>query len=260
MGVGFSNTLTYANLELFDTRGNTLPREKFGSLSERFRFYNFFYPSPSLDIELGGSYRTMNVEETDDLDSLDFKILSADLASRYFFGAGSYSRLKYEYSVVSYEELQALDRDSSFDGLSDPNNPTLRLERHDFSFKLRYASEPHLDFTVMGRFRMNRDSFQDDLTYREKELGMNVTLNAWMIADLNFEISNLNRDYSHRRSALGSDETLKEAFWVGNLDLSRNLTGWLELYLRYQWIRGNSNAPSGQFNDRLGMLGIRLTR
>src|SRR5262249_24557433 len=132
-GFGLSNTLSYADLKLFDTEGNTLPRNKFSSISERVRLYVFYYPLDSLDFELGGSYRLMNMAETAGMESLDFHKYAADLSSRYVFSPSFSSRVRYEYSMTDYDEFQALNQDTSFNGAFDPDNPALRLERNDVS-------------------------------------------------------------------------------------------------------------------------------
>ncbi len=258
MGIGLSNTLSYADLKLFDTEGNTLPREKFGSLSERVRFYGLFYPSQDLDLELGGSYRMMDVEETDNFTSLDFKEIAADLSSRYFFNSLLSTRLKYEYSVLSYDQLQALNRETSFNNLVDLTNPRLRLRRHEISTTLKYKRRPHLDLEMVGKLRMNDDRFQDDLSYRQGEIKTRASMGDLKIVTLSIELYYKNRSYTDRRKGTGSDEALKEEFLIGSTNLTRNVTRWFQAYLKYQWIHKTSNASSSEFNDHQGMLGLRL--
>jgi hypothetical protein len=263
LGIGFSNTLSYSNLKLFDTEGNTLPREKFGSLSERVRLYGMLYPTSSLDLELGSSYRIMDVEETPptptySFPSLDFKEIGADLSSRFFFTPFFSTRLKYELSRLSYDELQAYNRDTSFTGLTDPNNPRLRMKRQDLSLNLKYKRKSTLDLELIGRYRMNDDTFQDDLTYRQREVKTRVTVGNVNTVSLFIELYYNHRDYIERRKELYSEERLKEEYLIGSVNLTRNLTSWLQAYFKYQWIHRLSNAPLTEFNDHNGMVGLML--
>ncbi len=255
-GIGLSNTLSHSDLKLFDTEGNALPREKFGSLSERVRLYALSYPSQSLDLEMGGAYRIMDMEETQDFTSLDFKEISADFASRYFFTPTLSTRLKYEYSVLTYDELQALNRDTSFNNFVDLANPRLRMRRHEISSNLKYKSKS--DFELMGKLRINDDRFQDDLSYRQGEIKARTAMGDLNIINLSVEIYYKNRYYTDRRKGTGSDENLKEEFLIGSTNVTRNLTKWLQAYLRYQWIHKTSNASTSEFNDHSGLFGLRL--
>jgi len=255
-GIGLANTLSHADLKLFDTEGNALPRDKFGSLSERVRLYTLYYPSQSLDLEMGGAYRMMDMEETQDFTSLDFKEISADFGSRYFLSPTLSTRLKYEYSVLSYDELQALNRDTSFNNIVDPTNPKLRMRRHDISFSLKYKRNIDVDLT--GKLRINDDRFEDDLSYRQGEIKAKAAMGDLKILNLSIEIYYKNRYYTDRRKEIGSDETLKEEFLIGSTSVTRNLAKWLQVYLRYQWLHKTSNASISEFNDHVGWLGLRL--
>jgi hypothetical protein len=255
-GIGLSNILSHSDLKLFDTEGNTLPRDKFGSLGERVRLYALYYPSQVLDLELGSAYRIMDVEETLGFTSLDFKEISTDFASRYFFSPTLSTRLKYEYSVLAYDELQALNRDTSFNNIVDPANPRLRMRRHEISSNLKYKSKS--DFELVGKLRINDDRFQDDLSYRQGEIKARAVMGDLNILNLSVEIYYKNRYYTDRRKGTGSDENLKEEFLIGSTNVTRNLTKWLQAYLRYQWIHKTSNASTSEFNDHSGMLGLRL--
>ncbi len=255
-GIGLSNTLSHSDLKLFDTEGNALPRDKFGSLSERVRLYALSYPSQSLDLEMGSAYRIMDMEETQDFTSLDFKEISADFASRYFFTPTLSTRLKYEYSVLTYDELQALNRDTSFNNTVDPANPRLRMRRHEISSNLKYKSKS--DFELIGKLRINDDRFQDDLSYRQGEIKARAVMGDLNVLNLSVEVYYKNRYYTDRRKETGSDENLKEEFLIGSTDVTRNLTKWLQAYLRYQWIHKTSNASTSEFNDHSGLLGLRL--
>ncbi|MCI0529451.1 MAG: hypothetical protein L0Y56_18585, partial [Nitrospira sp.] len=255
-GMGLSNILSHSDLKLFDTEGNTLPRDKFGSLSERVRLYGLYYPSQSVDLELGSAYRIMDTEETQDFTSLDFKEISADFASRYFFSPTLSTRLKYEYSVLSYDELQALNRDTSFNNIVDPANPRLRMRRHDISSSLKYKKNIDVDLT--GKLRINDDRFQDDLSYRQGEIKARAVMGDLNILNLSVEIYYKNRYYTDRRKGTGSEENLKEEFLIGSTSVTRNLTKWLQAYLRYQWIHKTSNASTSEFNDHSSILGLRV--
>ncbi len=256
LGIGLSNTLSHSDLKLFDTEGNALPRDKFGSLSERVRLYVLSYPSQSLDLEMGSAYRMMDMEEAQNFTSLDFEEISADLASRYFFSPTLSTRFKYEYSVLSYDPLQALNRDTSFNNIVDLANPRLRMRRHDISSNLKYKSKANFELT--GKLRINDDRFQDDLSYRQGEIKARASMGDLNILNLSVEIYYKNRYYTDRRKGTGSDENLKEDFLIGNTNVTRNLTKWLQAYLKYQWIHKTSNVSTSEFNDHNGLLGLRL--
>jgi hypothetical protein len=257
VGFGLSNTLSYADLKLFDTEGNTLPRNKFSSISERARLYGFYYPSHSLDLELGGSYRLMNMAETAGMESLDFQKFAGDFSLRYIFTTSLSSRLRYEYSLTYYDEFQALNRDSSFTGTSDSNNPTLRLERNDVSLNLWYERNAKFNLEITGRILFNHDLFEDELNYRQSEVRGSATLRS-RIATSYVEFYYMERDFSNRTNDIGSNEKLKETYFIGTVDVSRSLKNWLEVYARYQWIHYTTNAPALSFNDHIALLGLRL--
>jgi hypothetical protein len=256
MGIGLSNILSFADLKLFDTQGNALPREKFGSLSELVRLYGFFYPSDSNYVELGGSYRAVDVEETDNMESMDFKKMAADLSFTYFFSQRLSSRLKYEYSRIDYDDFQA----NSASGAPDPNNPKLRMGRQDVYLNLIYKKSGYFSIDLTGRLRLNDDLFEDDLTYRQGEIFAEFAFPGFKIINPYIELSYMSRHFSERKKISGASETLREAFFTGSIDLNRSLKEWLELYLRYQWIRHTSNAPEDGFDDHTVVLGIRLVR
>lgn len=263
IGIGLSNTLSYSDLKLFDTEGNALPRDKFRSLSERVRLYGLVHPLSSMDLEFGGSYRMMDIAETEDrppydFPSLDFKEVSGDLSSRYFFNPRLSTRIKYEVSVFSYDELQANNRDTSFNGTADLDNPRLRLRRQEFTINLKYKKQSRLDFEIVGKLRINDDRFQDDLSYRQAEVKGRIVAGRLERVRVFLELSYRNRYYTDRRKSFGSDQTLKEDFVIGLAHINRNLTSWLQGYLKYQWIHKTSNASSSEFNNHIGMLGVRL--
>ncbi len=173
-----------------------------------------------------------------------------------FFSPTLSTRLKYEYSVLSYDQLQALNRDTSFNNIVDLANPRLRMRRHEISSNLKYKSKSDLE--LIGKLRINDDRFQDDLSYRQGEIKARASMGDLNILNLSVEIYYKNRYYTDRRKGTGSDENLKEEFLIGSTNVTRNLTKWLQAYLRYQWIHKTSNTSTSEFNDHNGMLGLRL--
>ena len=85
-----------------------------------------------------------------------------------------------------------------------------------------------------------------------------ATVGDLNVASLFIELYYNHRYYMERRKELFSDENLKEAYLIGSVNLTRNLTSWLQAYLKYQWIHKTSNASTSEFNDHNGMLGLRL--
>jgi hypothetical protein len=160
--------------------------------------------------------------------------------------------------VLSYDELQANNRDTSFTGVADLNNPRLRLRRHEFTTSLKYKNQSRLDFEIIGKLRINDDRFQDDLNYRQAEAKARIIAGSREKTRLFLELSYRNRYYTDRRKGFGSDQTLKEDFVIGLANINQNITSWLQGYLKYQWIHKTSNATSSEFNDHIGMLGVRL--
>jgi hypothetical protein len=115
-----------------------------------------------------------------------------------------------------------------------------------------------LDLELIGKLRINDDRFQDDLTYRQGEIKTRTAVGDLNILRLSVDLYYKNRYYIERRKAQLSDQNLKEEFLVSSLNLTRNLTKWLQAYLKYQWIHKTSNASTSEFNDHNGMLGFRL--
>ncbi len=167
-------------------------------------------------------------------------------------------RFKYEVSVLSYDELQASNRDTSFNGTADLDNPRLRLRRHELTVNLKYKKQSRLDFEIVGKLRINDDRFQDDLNYRQAEVKGRFVAGSLERVRVFLELSYRNRYYTDRRKSFGSDQTLKEDFVIGLAHINRNLTSWLQGYLKYQWIHKTSNASTSEFNDHIGILGFRL--
>jgi len=258
-GFGLSNTLSYADLKLIDTEGNALPREKFQSLTEQVRIYGLFFPSKVVELELGGAFRIMDLEEEVGQESLDFQEFGMDLSSKIYLAPKLNARLKYKYAVISYDERQASNRLTSFNGFINPNNPAVRINRHEISSRLQYGKNTHYNIEVRGRLRINDDRFEDHFSYREGEVRGRIEAKKFLkIATLDAKLSYKDRYYTDRRNELGSGAALKEGFLIYDLNLHGNLWDWFQAYMNYQWIHAVSNKSIREFNDHIGLLGVKM--
>ena len=256
LGIGLSNTASYSDLNLLDSEGEALPLEHFRSISDKVRFYGQFIQSKQLRIELGIFYRVFNVEEFEGEPSLDFKDTGADLAAKYRIHSGLLIRLKYQFQSLSYDEKQARNRQTSFDGLIGPDNPELRLRRHEISSRLQYEGKSRFKLGLKAKVRINQDRFEDDLSYFQEEVRAVIETERFRWATVKVGLTYKNRNYTERSSELGSRTPLREVFQIANIKLSRGFWKKSQIFLEYEGTNKDSNDSSRRFDNLKMMAGI----
>ncbi|HET8759596.1 MAG TPA: hypothetical protein VFN94_00915, partial [Nitrospiria bacterium] len=158
--VGFVQTTSYARMQLFDTEGDTLPRELFSSWSGETRGYTQFVARRSL-ATLGAGIRVRDVNETAGQPSLDQDGYFASLDGTFRFDASTVT-LGYEYAVTHYDVLPAL-----------PVGPTatpLTLIQNAARSRIDLSLGARTKLGLDARQRWVIDPFESDLTYRQTDV------------------------------------------------------------------------------------------
>jgi len=256
IGTGFTNTVSYTNLKLLDTEGQTLPIDQFKALSDQIRLYTLYSPIKKVRLELGTFYQFFNVEEVSKT-SLDYQKAGFDISSRLAITPEKSVHLKYKSTWIAYDERQAMNRNFSFDGQSNPTNPDLKLKRHEFYTKLKHKKEKYFYFKLRVIYRINEDLFQDHLSYRQGEIRSGLEILDRSFANIELDLTFRDRQYTDRKNAFGSQEDLKEAFYIADLKLTRNFWKGLWASISYQLTRKTSNDPSERFNNHKGALSFK---
>lgn len=266
-GIGVTSITSFGDLRLLDTEGNTLPQDQFRFMTQHARLYGLGLPHEKLRVELGGFYGLLDAAESEGADgsttaSLDFVELGGDLVVRFYPVHLRSGQIKYKGSWLTYDGLQARNRNFSFDGQSDPDNPSLSLIRHELAAKLKFPEISRLRLELSGKFRLNRDRFEDHLSYRQGEVkgevGLSGPYSIQLLVDGHYKV----RYYTHRRRDPGAGEALVERFVFGSVSVARNISTWFEVVLRYEWNRKTSSSVTQEFSrydNHKGMVGLKVS-
>lgn len=243
--VGFVQTTSYTRMQLFDTEGNTLPRDLFSSWSGETRGYTQFLAPRSL-ATLAAGIRFRDVNETTGQTSLDQSGYFAALDGTYRL-ARSLVTLGYEYAVMHYDALEALKQD----GTPSSTNRRLTLVQNAARSRIDLPLGTRIKLALEGRQRWVVDTFEGDLTYRQTDMTPSAQFQLPM---------NLVWDLSvGRRTRVYAERTARERFIVGDTTLRRDWsTRWASI-LQAQYLRKSSNAPGDEFRERVYLLGVSVT-
>ena len=197
--------------------------------------------------------------------SLDLTTFFGDTGLWYYFSKKSYLRIKYIVNYILYDELNAGSSETS---LPELKNPILELRRHDIKLKIYIREFSRVHFIGISRFRYNEDVYENDLTYIQYEGMGQVKLNLFWDIIIDTSMTVRARDYKVRAANVfiiqpgnqifTSTETLEEQFMIFDMSFSRKFMDHLNVALRYVWIKKNTNAIGGDFENSLGMLSLQI--
>lgn len=249
--IGVVQTFSYAKLQLLDTEGNTLPRDRFIAYSNEVRGYSQWLASRSR-LTLGGGVRQKDISEVAAVDSIDH--------NGYFASLDGVQRLRgvdlglgYDYAVTHYDELPALLRNSTLAN----GNPLLTLIQHTARSQLAVRLARWARVSLDGQARWTLDTFEDELTYFQ----FDVQPRGEVLLPLKVLVSGgagyRSRAYD-KRLVPGTLDTRREQFLQADASLRRPLTDHLSLLAQGQFIRKTSNVPGDQFREQVYGLGVSL--
>jgi len=257
LALGISNTFAYTDLKLLDSEGEALPMDRFESVSDQIRLFGIYTHSKILRIEMGVFQRDFNVKEIGAEPSLDFKEIGGDLSSKHELSEAWSVKLRYKLKAIAYEDRQASNRTSSFDGSFNSANPVIRLRRHEFELKTAFIEEPVMEADIAGKYRINKDLFEDDLSYRQIQLQSRFVFLGLGFAIIEFSLDFSHRQYSDRKNALGSAQNLKEKFYIGEVILSKKLNQTYSIYIKFQGTTKKANDPTSEYNSLENTIGLK---
>lgn len=251
--IGAVQTFSYARLQLLDTEGNTLPRDRFIAYSNEIRGYAQRLAARSR-LTVGTGLRKKDISEVDAVGSIDHQ--------GYFVYFDGVHRLRmldlglgYEYSVYHYDELQAKARDSAE---PPPTNPLLTLIQHTARSQMAVRLARWARVSLDGQARWTLDPFEDELTY----LQFDVQPRGEALLPFNVLWSGgagyRTRSYDERLVP-GTSDTRRERFLQADTSLRRPLTDHLSLLAQLQFIRKTSNVPGDEFREQVYGLGVSLS-
>ncbi len=254
VSAGFTNTFSYTDLKLLDTEGGALPIGQFQGMSDQLRLYGLYSYNEYLRFELGVFYQLFDVEEIGGQSSLDYQKKGLDLSSRISIAEDQTMYVTYKLEQYQYDDRQAGNRTTSFDGISNPFNPRLELRRQDLSIKYKNQFETDQYFKLTAKYRINDDLFEDHLSYRHAELQASLEKLDLHFLDLSFDLTYRDRRYTDRRNTLSSNTHLKESFLITYLKLSKKIGNWLSASISHEFTKKTSNGTDESYKNHQNML------
>jgi hypothetical protein len=253
---GLVQTFSYAKLQLLDTEGNTLPRDRFIAYSGEVRGYTQWLTTQSR-LTVGAGLRGKDINEVADQPTVIFQSLDHQ---GYFMYLDGMHRLRivdaglgYEYAVLHYDELQAASRDST----TAAGNPLLTLIQHTAKSQMAVRLARWARISLDGQARWTHDTFEDELTYVQ----FDVQPRGEILLPLKFLLSGgagyRTRSYDERLVP-GRIDTRRERFLQADTSVRRSLTDRLSLLAQLQFIRKTSNVPGDEFREQVYGLGVSL--
>jgi hypothetical protein len=244
--IGFVQTTSYARMQLFDTEGNTLPRDLFSSWSGETRGYAQFLARRYL-ATIGAGIRVRDVNETEGQASLDQDgyFVSLDGTVRI---AKAMVTLGYEYAVTHYDVLQALPQDPA---PLTAANPPLTLVQNAARSRIDIPFGARTKLGLDARQRWVIDPFEGDLTYRQTDVTPTAQFRLPM--DIVWDLS------VGRRTRVYPGRDARERFLVADTSLRKNWTTRWASILQIQDLRKGSTILNDEFRERLYLLGVSVT-
>jgi hypothetical protein len=251
---GVVQTFSYAKLQLLDTEGNTLPRDRFVAYSGEVRGYTQRLAARSR-LTLGAGLRQKDISEVTAVDSIDHSGYFAYLEGVHRLHAVEIG-LGYEYAVTHYDEVPALLPDSTLA----PGNPLLTLVQHTARSHVAVRLARRARVSLEGQTRWTLDRFEDELSYRQFDVQPRGEVLLPFKLLWNGGAGYRARAYDERLVAPGvSPNRRRERFLQTDTSLRRRLTDHLSIVAQAQFIRKTSNAPGDEFRERIYALGVSLT-
>lgn len=250
---GVVQTFSYAKLQLLDTEGNTMPRDRFIAYSGEVRGYSQWLASRSR-LTLGGGVRQKDISEVAAVDSIDH--------NGYFAYLDGLHRLRmvdiglgYEYTVIHYEALRAAFRDST----TSTANPLLTLIQHTGRSQVAVRIAKWARVSLDGQARWTHDPFEDELTYRQFDVQPRGEVRLPFKLLLSGGTGYRSRVYAERLGGgPGATDQRRERFLQADASLRRPLTDHLSVIAQAQFIRKTSNVPGDEFREQVYALGLSL--
>ncbi len=251
--LGMTNTLSYTDLKLLDNEGDALPMNQFESISDQIRVFGIYRYSKSLRFELGAFHRIFNVKEIGAEPSLDFKETGGDLSSKQVLNEFWTAKIRYRFKNIAYSERQANNRDGTFNNA----NPVLGLRRQELDMKLGFDNGTALETDFTAKYRINTDHFENDLSYRQIQLMGQVFFHNSDFAEVNIVLYFADRDYSERKTAVGSTEALNEIFYLGEIELSKPISPRFSPYIKLEISTKDASDPTREYTNIQNTLGLK---
>lgn len=257
--VGVVQTFSYARLQLLDTEGNTLPRDRFVAYSGDVRGYTQWLANRSR-LTVGAGLRKKDINEVADQSGNPFQSLDHQ---GYFAYLDAFHRrrlldvtLGYDYSVYHYDALQARSVDG---GDPPPSNPLLTLIQHTARSQLAVRVARWARVSLDGQVRWTLDTFEDELTYRQLDLQPRGEVRLPFKILLSGGAGYRTRTYVERKGGgQAAADHRRERFLQADATLRRPWNEHLSLVAQTQFIRKTSNVPGDQFRERIYALGVSL--
>lgn len=256
--LGIIQTISYARMQLLDTEGNTLPRERFISYSGEARGYAQVLAGHSL-LTVGAGIRRKDINEVADQGPLTFR--SLDHRGYFAYADAAYRlqaaefELGYEYGVTHYDELQVTARDGS----TNSSNPLLTLIQHTARSRIGVSPIKGARLSVDGQERWVLDPFEKELTYRQVDVKPRLELQLPMRLSWSAGAGYRTRMYVERPTFPGSPDRRRERFLLADTTLRKSWTRRWSSTLQVQLNRKASNVRGDEFRERLYSVGISLT-
>ena len=255
---GVVQTLSYARLQLLDTEGNTLPRDRFVAYSGEVRGYTQWLGTQSR-LTVGAGVRRKDINEVADQPDLLFTSLDHQGYFAYLDGLRRFSRLNiglgYEYAVLHYGELHA----AFSDGTTSLDNPLLTLIQHSGRSQVSVRVARRAVISLDGRVRWTHDPFEDELTYRQFDLQPRGEVRLPLKLLFSGGVAYRTRAYAERSGGGPArlDER-RERFLQADASLRKAWNKYLSVIAQAQFIRKTSNVPGDEFRERIYALGASL--
>jgi hypothetical protein len=267
MLLGLIQSASYTQVQLLDTEGNTLPRERFVAYAHELRGYIQALPTLGTHATFGGGIRYKDIKETADSPALSFP--SLDHRGYFVTAEAGYRRgsrradLSYEYAVTQYDETQANNQwtnrqGTSLTGTRLATNPQLDLVQHTVRANLGRSWTRWIAASIEGQGRWNIDPFEGDLTYRQWDGKTQVDLTLAGLARWSNVASYRTRIYAERTASADSADR-RERFIHATTMLVRSWTPHFSSSLQYQLSRKTSNVAGDRFTARAALIGMEVS-
>jgi hypothetical protein len=254
--LGMVQTFSYAKLQLLDTEGNTLPRDRFIAYSGEVRGYAQWLARRSR-LTIGSGLRKKDINEIADQATIAFQSLDHQGSFASLDGMHRFRRVDvgvgYEYAVLHYDELRAAFRDST----TSEANPLLTLIQHTARSQVAVRLAQWARVSLDGQARWTLDTFEDELTYRQLDVQPRGEVRLPFRLLLSGGVGYRTRAYAERL-APDTSQPRRERFLQADTSLRRPLTEHLSVIVQAQFIRKTSNFPGDEFRERVYALGASL--
>jgi hypothetical protein len=255
---GVVQAFSYAKLQLLDTEGNTLPRDRFIAYSGEVRGYTQWLAARSR-LTVGAGLRRKDINEIADQATVAFQSLDHQGYFASFDGLQRFRQvdvgLGYEYAVLHYAELRAAFQNST----TSEANPLLTLIQHTARSQVAVRLARWGRLSLDGQARWTHDTFEDELTYRQFDVQPRGEVRLPFKLLLSGGAGYRCRVYAERLGGgPGAADQRRERFLQADASLRRPLTDHVSVIAQAQFIRKTSNVPVDEFREQIYALGLSL--